>query len=58
MNCLRKDTLSSTELMQHFGLSYRTTFRANYLNSVLETALIELTIPEKPNSSKLKTRTP
>ncbi len=38
------------------GLKHRPTFRANYLYPALETSLIEMTIPDKPNSSLQKYR--
>ncbi|WP_243136752.1 Fic family protein [Acetobacterium paludosum] len=54
--CIGNETLSATELMQRLNLSHRATFRANYLNPALKAALIERTIPDKPNSSKQKYR--
>lgn len=38
------------------GLKHRPTFRANYLYPALEADLIEMTIPNKPNSSQQKYR--
>src|SRR5690554_6285350 len=38
------------------GLKHRPTFRANYLYPALEADLIEMTIPDKPNSSQQKYR--
>lgn len=43
-------TLSASELMQALGLKHRPTFRKNYLKPALEEGLIEMTIPETPNS--------
>ncbi|MFV0346795.1 MAG: Fic family protein [Bacteroidales bacterium] len=47
---------SRTELMEALGLSHREHFRANYINKALSLGVIELTIPDKPNSSKQKYR--
>ena len=56
LNELGNDTLSAKELMERVGLKHRPTFRENYLLPALELKLIEMTIPEKPNSSKQKYR--
>ncbi len=44
------------DLQDKLKLSDRENFRKNYLQSALDEELIELTIPEKPNSSKQKYR--
>lgn len=44
------------DLQNRLELSDRENFRKNYLQSALDEKLIELTIPEKPNSSKQKYR--
>jgi ATP-dependent DNA helicase RecG len=44
------------DLQNRLELSDRENFRKNYLQSALDEELIELTIPEKPNSSKQKYR--
>src|SRR5690625_5708392 len=41
-----------SELMDFLNLSHNHTFRQNYLHPAIEKGLIELTIPDKPNSSK------
>ena len=51
-----KDTLSATEIMNRLGLSHRPTFRQNYLNPALSHGVIEMTIPDKPNSRNQKYR--
>lgn len=51
-----KDTLSATEIMKRLGLSHRPTFRQNYLNPALSHGVIEMTIPDKPNSRHQKYR--
>jgi predicted nucleotidyltransferase len=45
---------STKELMELLGLKHRPTFRDNYLLPALELGLIEMTVPDKPNSSKQK----
>jgi hypothetical protein len=40
--------------MELLGLKHRPTFRDNYLLPALELGLIEITVPDKPNSSKQK----
>ena len=47
---------SRSELMVKLNLAHSPTFRENYLQPALQANLIELTIPEKPNSSKQKYR--
>ena len=51
-----KDTLSAAEIMKRLGLSHRPTFRQNYLNPALSHGVIEMTIPDKPNSRNQKYR--
>lgn len=48
--------LSAGEIMQGLGLSHRPTLRNNYLNPALKLGLIEMTVPDKPNSSRQKYR--
>jgi len=47
---------TSKELMELVGLKHRPTFRENYLLPAMEQGLIEMTIPDKPNSSKQRYR--
>jgi ATP-dependent DNA helicase RecG len=47
---------SITELMEWVGRRNRTKFREEILNQLLETRLVEMTIPDKPRSSKQKYR--
>lgn len=44
------------ELQKRLGLANRDNFRKNYLNVALEHGLIEMTIPDKPNSRLQKYR--
>ena len=54
---LVKGELSASTCMERLGLTHRPTFRANYLNPPpLAAALIERTIPDKPNSRLQKYR--
>lgn len=47
---------STKELMELLGLKHRPSFRDNYLLPALKLGYIEMTIPDKPNSSKQKYR--
>jgi ATP-dependent DNA helicase RecG len=49
-----KKSISITYLMKIFKWKDRSKFRSKYLNPILELELIQMTIPEKPNSSKQK----
>ena len=44
------------EIQAKLGLSHRENFRSNYLKPALEQEFIEMTIPDKPNSSLQKYR--
>jgi hypothetical protein len=39
------------EIQDRLGLIHRENFRSNYLKPALEQGFIEMTIPDKPNSS-------
>jgi predicted HTH transcriptional regulator len=43
-------------LMQKMGLSNRTKFKNKYINPLIDEGLLEMTIPDKPNSSLQKYR--
>ena len=47
---------SRTEIMEIIGVKHRPSFSDNYIQPALEMSLIELTIPDKPNSSRQKYR--
>jgi len=42
------------EIQDTLGLSHRENFRANYLKPALDQGFVEMTIPDKPNSSQQK----
>lgn len=52
LNILQSDVLSTKEMMEKLELKHRPTFRDNYLLPALELKWVEMTIPDKPNSSK------
>lgn len=41
---------TARSIMEALGLKSRETFRKNYLNPAMEGGLVEMTIPDKPNS--------
>ena len=51
-----KEPRKASEIMELLGLKHWRTFQKNYLNPMLETEIIERTIPDKPRSSKQKYR--
>ena len=50
------EMLSTRELLDRLALKHRPTFITTYLRPALKLGLIEMTIPDKPNSSKQKYR--
>ncbi len=56
LSAIGEDTVSGKELMERVGLKHRPTFRKNYLLPAIEDGYLEMTIPDKPNSSKQKYR--
>lgn len=44
------------EIQRKLGLLHRENFRSNYLKPALELRLVEMTIPDKPNSRNQKYR--
>lgn len=56
LECMGSDELSAVQIMELLGLSHRPTFRKNYLHPALDKGLIEMTIPNKPNSRNQKYR--
>ena len=53
---LGQETLSAKELLNRLGLKHRQSFSSLYLQPALSLGLVEMTIPDKPNSSKQKYR--
>lgn len=53
---LGNDELSADEIMKRMGLKNRPSFRKTYLQSALNSQLIEMTLPDKPNSKNQKYR--
>jgi len=53
---LGKEVLPGQELMDRIGLSHRPTFLYSYLRPALAAELIEMTIPDKPRSTKQRYR--
>ena len=51
-----REPKGAREIMGILGLKHWKTFQANYLNPLLAADLIEMTIPDKPRSSKQKYR--
>lgn len=56
LTIMGNETLPAQEMMKRLGLSHRPSFRENYLHPALELGLIEMTVPEKPNSRNQKYR--
>jgi predicted HTH transcriptional regulator len=53
---LEKEAKSTNDLMAGLGLKHRQTFLYDYLRPALEQGFVEMTIPDKPNSSLQKYR--
>lgn len=56
LNAIGQETLSASEIMSKLGLSHKPSFRKNYLVPAINQSLIEMTIPDKPNSRNQKYR--
>ena len=50
VEAIGNDELTGAELMDKLGLKHRPTFLYAYLHPAIEAGLVELTIPDKPNS--------
>lgn len=56
LKCLEKGPLTATACLKKLGLSHRPSFRKNYLQPSLQRGLVEMTLPDKPNSRFQKYR--
>lgn len=56
LKVLSNETLSAAEIMERLNLTSKPSFRTNYLLPALEAKLIEMTVPDKPNSRDQKYR--
>ena len=56
LDVLGAKTMSATELMGLLDLKHRPTFRKNYLHPAFEQGLIEMTLPDVPNSRNQRYR--
>ena len=56
LRVMGNETLSLSDIMGRMGLSDKKNFRESYLVPALRSAVIEMTIPDKPNSSLQKYR--
>jgi len=54
LECMGNEEYSTKELMELLRLKHRPSFRDNYLLPALKLGYMEMTIPDKPNSSKQK----
>jgi len=43
--------MSLQQLLDALGMTHREHFRSTYMKPALETGVVEMTLPEKPNSS-------
>ena len=56
VKALGESVLAGHEVMERLGLSHRPTLLYSYLQPAIEAGLVEMTIPDKPRSSKQKYR--
>ncbi len=56
MDVIGNNELSASEIMNLLGLKHRPTFRNNYIKPALKQGLIEMMIPDKPQSKNQKYR--
>ncbi len=54
LNIIGSNELSASEIMEILELKHKPTFRNNYIKPALEKGLIEMTIPDKPQSKNQK----
>lgn len=51
---LSNDQLSLKVLMEKVGLKHRPTFLENYINTAIETSIVKVLYPDKPNHPRQK----
>ena len=56
LDVLGNEEIDAVSMMARLSLSHRPTFRSNYLHPALKAGFAEMTIPDKPRSSKQKYR--
>ena len=56
LETLKTDTLTGNEIMNGLGMAHRPTFLYKYMQPAVQAGLIEMTIPDKPNSRLQKYR--
>ncbi len=56
LECMGEEAYTTRELMERVGLKHRPTFRDKYLLPAMSQGLVEMTIPDKPNSSQQRYR--
>lgn len=56
LNTLGSSEMSASEIMRRMGLRNRPSFRKTYLRPALGSGLIEMTLPDRPNSRNQKYR--
>ncbi|MFM8409339.1 MAG: Fic family protein, partial [Alphaproteobacteria bacterium] len=56
LHLLQAGPLAPSQVLTAIGRRHRPTFKANYLRPALAEGLIEMTIPDKPRSSKQRYR--
>lgn len=56
LKCLKKGEMGRGEIQGLLGLTDRKSFRLRYLKPALESGLIEMTLPDRPNSRQQKYR--
>ncbi len=54
LRVMARETYTAKGLMELVGIKHRPTFMANYMKPAIAAGFVQMTIPEKPNSSKQK----
>ena len=56
LNVLKNETFSADEIIERLNIKHKPTFFVSYLRPALKLGLVEMTIPDKPNSNNQKYR--